>query len=170
MSRFDRVLPAALMVIPGPDGAVTFVRQLKGPYADNWLLPGGGIEPGEPAAAAAIREAHEETGIKVDSCSLFSVYEFSGKWKEGGYHLLMFAFLADRVYQPPALEFAGHNVGAMRQAGIGELPLHSTDLQILTDAGLAAYDRAAITAALAADGIAMRAHRVADTFDSERPV
>ncbi|KRD23281.1 MULTISPECIES: NUDIX domain-containing protein [unclassified Streptomyces] len=162
MDRFARALPAALMVIPGPDGTVTFIRQLKGPYANNWLLPGGGIEPGEPAEAAALREAREETGIAVRSCSLFAVYEFTGTWEQGGYHLLMFAFLADGAY---ALRpgFAGDNVGAIRQARIGEIDMHSTDLQILTDAGLASYDEETIARALAADGITMHAHRVAST-------
>jgi 8-oxo-dGTP diphosphatase len=36
-----RVITAALVVIPGPDGTVTFVRQERGPYAGWWLLPGG---------------------------------------------------------------------------------------------------------------------------------
>jgi ADP-ribose pyrophosphatase YjhB (NUDIX family) len=35
-----RVITAALVVIPGPDGTVTFVRQERGPYAGWWLLPG----------------------------------------------------------------------------------------------------------------------------------
>lgn len=30
-----------------------------------WVLPGGGIDPGETAEHAAIREAHEETGYHV---------------------------------------------------------------------------------------------------------
>ncbi|MDF3291660.1 NUDIX domain-containing protein [Streptomyces silvisoli] len=162
MNRFDRVLPAALLVLPGPEGTVTFVRQIKGPYAGNWLLPGGGIEPGEAAEAAARREAAEETGCVVDSCSLFAVYEFTGRWAQGSYHLLMFGFLADRAYALPG-GFTGHNVGGIRQARIGELPLHSTDLQILTDAGLAGFDDKVIAKALAADGITMAAHRVHGT-------
>jgi 8-oxo-dGTP pyrophosphatase MutT (NUDIX family) len=30
---------------------------------DMWITPGGGIEPGEDARAAVIRELHEETGL-----------------------------------------------------------------------------------------------------------
>ena len=31
-----------------------------------WALPGGGIDAGESAAEAAVREAQEETGLEVD--------------------------------------------------------------------------------------------------------
>ena len=31
-----------------------------------WLLPGGGIDAGESAAEAAVREAQEETGLEVE--------------------------------------------------------------------------------------------------------
>lgn len=162
MSRFDRVLPAALLVVPGPGRTVTFVQQLKGPYAGSWLLPGGGIEPGEAVCDAARREAHEETGVLVDSCSLFAVYEFTGTWEQGDYHLLMFACLADRAYELPE-GFTGHNVGEVRQGRVDDFPMHSTDLRILTDAGLASYDDEVIARALAEDGITMRAHRVASS-------
>ncbi|MEU7576864.1 NUDIX domain-containing protein [Streptomyces sp. NPDC041068] len=162
MNRFSRALPAALLAIPGPGGTVTFVHQLKGPYAGSWLLPGGGIEPGEAAEAAALREAREETGIAVESCSLSAVYEFTGKWEQGHYHLLMFAFRADRAYELP-VGYDGHNVGEIRQARIDDIAMHSTDLQILTDAGLASYDDETIARGLAEDGITMHAHRVGST-------
>lgn len=32
---------------------------------DRWLLPGGGINPGELSAACALREAREEVGYTV---------------------------------------------------------------------------------------------------------
>ena len=43
------------------------VLLLKGVISDGkWSMPGGGVERGERPAAAARRELHEETGIKVD--------------------------------------------------------------------------------------------------------
>lgn len=162
MSRYATVLPCALTVVPGPGGTVTFVHQMKGPYAGSWLLPGGGIERGETAEEAARREVFEETGCRVNRLALFAAYEFLGKWQEGDYHLLMLAFRADEATQVPD-GFQGHNVRAVRQAKVGELPLHSTDLQILTDAGYASFSQAEIGQALSQDGITMRAHTVSKT-------
>lgn len=44
--------------------------------SDNgcWALPGGGIEPDETAAVAAVREALEETGFEVELERLVGVY------------------------------------------------------------------------------------------------
>jgi 8-oxo-dGTP pyrophosphatase MutT (NUDIX family) len=33
----------------------------------RWCLPGGDVDPGEHPQAAALRELHEETGLKPDS-------------------------------------------------------------------------------------------------------
>jgi 8-oxo-dGTP pyrophosphatase MutT (NUDIX family) len=35
-----------------------------------WELPGGGLDPGETYAAAAVRELREETGIQVDVAAI----------------------------------------------------------------------------------------------------
>lgn len=44
--------------------------------SDNhqWGIPGGGIEPGEEPATAAIRETYEETGLHVDVTRLVGIY------------------------------------------------------------------------------------------------
>src|SRR5260221_166149 len=34
--------------------------------ADVWRPPGGGVKPGEDFAAGAVREAREETGLRVE--------------------------------------------------------------------------------------------------------
>lgn len=41
----------------------------------RWFLPGGLREPGEPLAAGAAREVHEETGVRVEIRSLAAISE-----------------------------------------------------------------------------------------------
>lgn len=55
------------------DGAVLLVERAAPPYAGHWSLPGGAIEPGETAQAAAARELGEETGIKAEFIGLVDV-------------------------------------------------------------------------------------------------
>jgi 8-oxo-dGTP diphosphatase len=45
---------------------VLFLRRAPGTFlGGHWELPGGTVEPGEDPAAAAVREAAEETGLRV---------------------------------------------------------------------------------------------------------
>lgn len=153
-----KIVTGVLAAVADPAGRVLFVAQTRGPFAGHWLLPGGGIEPGEAAETAVVREVREETGLTIENPCFVAVYEMRGEWAGGPYHLIMLGFRATAAGEIPP-DFRGHNVGGVRWARPGELPLHSTDLQILTDAGLAAYSQAEIAAALARDGITMRVYQ-----------
>ena len=54
------------------DGTVVLVRRRYPP--PGWALPGGFVEAGESAAAAARRELLEETSLEVEGLELFHVY------------------------------------------------------------------------------------------------
>lgn len=56
--------------VQGPDGRLLLVRQ-----RDQWLLPGGMLEPDETHAEGAAREVEEETGIPVEITGLGAIVE-----------------------------------------------------------------------------------------------
>lgn len=51
-----------------------------------WALPGGGIEPGESAAQALVREMHEELGVQVVPGALACVVENFFTYAGVAYH------------------------------------------------------------------------------------
>jgi ADP-ribose pyrophosphatase YjhB (NUDIX family) len=57
-----RIRVAVLLV---RDGAVLLVRHRK-PGREYWLVPGGGVDPGETLEEAGRREVLEETGLEVE--------------------------------------------------------------------------------------------------------
>lgn len=57
------------------DGLVLLVERGKGALPGTWSLPGGHIEPGERAMAAALREVAEETGVEAEILGLTDVHD-----------------------------------------------------------------------------------------------
>lgn len=55
---------------------VLLIKRGKAPRLGQWSIPGGRIEPGEPAAAAALRELKEETGVEAKILGLIDVVDY----------------------------------------------------------------------------------------------
>ena len=51
------------------------IERGKGPRRGIWSLPGGHIEPGETALAAALRELGEETGVTAEIRGLADIHD-----------------------------------------------------------------------------------------------
>jgi 8-oxo-dGTP pyrophosphatase MutT (NUDIX family) len=65
------------------------VLLVKHTYQPGWIFPGGGVEFGETAIAAAIREIDEEAGILAESDpELFGIYSNHSSFP--GDHLLFY--------------------------------------------------------------------------------
>jgi 8-oxo-dGTP diphosphatase len=79
-------------VVPSEEGEVLFIRRASDPYEGQWALPGGFVEVGETLKDAAVREAEEETGLKVEIVRLVGVYSDPDRDPRG--HNVSCAYLA----------------------------------------------------------------------------
>jgi putative (di)nucleoside polyphosphate hydrolase len=58
--------PCAGIMLANKDGKIFVGQRLDNPSSDAWQMPQGGIDDGEDARVAALRELSEETGISSD--------------------------------------------------------------------------------------------------------
>ena len=81
------------------DGRVALVKRGHPPLLGEWSIPGGVMEVGETVREAAVREACEETGLKVETQELLGIYDRLLRDENGRvqYHYLLVDFLCHRV-------------------------------------------------------------------------
>jgi ADP-ribose pyrophosphatase YjhB (NUDIX family) len=74
---------------------VLLIRRGTPPLLGEWSLPGGVLECGETLREAAIREAHEETGLVVEPGEMLGVYEriIRSDDERVRYHFVLIDFL-----------------------------------------------------------------------------
>ena len=90
---------------------VLLVQEADPEDEGRWNLPGGHVEPGEPITEGAVREAFEETGLRVRLTHLLSVYAGPGTLQK---RAIRFVFRADFE---EAEAIAGDGVLAVRIDG-----------------------------------------------------
>lgn len=78
---------------------VVLVRRGHPPLAGEWSIPGGVLEVGETLRHAAVREALEETGLRVEVGELLGVYDRVLRDADGRtrYHYVLIDFLCRRI-------------------------------------------------------------------------
>jgi putative (di)nucleoside polyphosphate hydrolase len=65
--------PCAGIMLANTDGQIFVGQRIdKAPEGDAWQMPQGGIDDGEDAEAAALRELYEETGITADKVDIIA--------------------------------------------------------------------------------------------------
>lgn len=74
IERNERVSGLACFVLPVDRGRLLLAKHTYG-YPDYWAMVGGLAEPGEDLAAAARREAQEETGLDVAVGTLIAIVD-----------------------------------------------------------------------------------------------
>jgi 8-oxo-dGTP diphosphatase len=147
------------MVIADGEGRFLTVRQRGGPFKDAWLLPGGGLEPGESAEDAVRREVHEETGLEVTS--LRPVIRYEVRLTSGAGYWGLVDLFAGEVRGAPRLGHAEEPIDWVEP----DPDLHPLLLRELRDAGLLTMDDAEIERRCAHAGIEMRPLGVSDASD-----
>jgi len=121
----QREFPEAPLVGVGAiiieDSRVVLVKRLHPPLQAQWSIPGGVLEVGELLREAAIREAHEETGLTVEPGELLGVYDriLRNAEKRVQYHYVLIDFLCRRVAGDLA---AASDAAEVKWFARGELP------------------------------------------------
>lgn len=85
-----------------PASPIVLISRQNPPH--GWALPGGFVDCGETVEAAAVREAAEETGLKVSLVELLGCY--SEPTRDPRFHAASVVFIANAVGEPRAADDA----------------------------------------------------------------
>jgi 8-oxo-dGTP diphosphatase len=77
------------------DGRILLIRRRNAPSLDMFAFPGGRAEPGETPTETALREFHEETGIRAHAPRPFAFYDLQAENPGRHFHLTVFLVEAD---------------------------------------------------------------------------
>ncbi|MBW3666123.1 MAG: NUDIX domain-containing protein [Actinobacteria bacterium] len=125
MLASDPVVGVGVVIIE--EGRLLVVRRGREPGRGLWAVPGGKVHPGETLAAAAAREAYEETGLDVEVGEVAWV----GEHVDDENHIVLIDFLATvRAGEPVAGDDA-IEVAWVAIDDPGDLPLTLTMHQLL---------------------------------------
>jgi 8-oxo-dGTP diphosphatase len=93
MSKIKKIQPVVLAFIKKDNTYLLTLRNdnASSPFNKKWQIPGGGLEFGESAEEAVIREAHEELGVEIEIVKM--VPKVLHKLHGDAWHGLFLSFL-----------------------------------------------------------------------------
>ncbi len=143
---------SAILVVQDDRGRVLLVRQRAGPFAGEWLLPGGGLEEGESFEDGLRREIREETCLEVQDTRLIARYDVKTQWPGAPARPMRVHLFAGVVRGEPRVGMDGEPV---EWRAVRADAAHPVLLQELRDAGAIDVPETTILAGLDARGIRM---------------
>ena len=100
------------------DNRVLLVRHT---YMDGWHFPGGGVDPGESAREAAVRELFEETGLRPsEPPTFFGLYW--NKALSGRDHVACFLARESRGVEPAEIKAQAMEIAEAAMFPLDALP------------------------------------------------
>ncbi|MBI4176821.1 MAG: NUDIX hydrolase [Candidatus Aenigmarchaeota archaeon] len=100
------------------DGKIVLIRRGANPFRGMWAIPGGHVNYRETVEHAAVREAFEETGLKIKLTKLVGVYS-DPKRNPDKEHRVAVAFAAKKTGGRLS---SGDDAAAVMLIPISELP------------------------------------------------
>ena len=88
------VAVSSAVLVFDTDGQTLFIRRARDPGRDKLALPGGFIDRGETAEAAAVREVREDAGVTLDNLEFLASFPNLYTYREVEYPVLDLFFVA----------------------------------------------------------------------------
>ena len=132
MSEPLRPTPCAGVVCFRGD-EVLLIKRGREPRLGQWSIPGGRIEPGEPASIAAMRELREETGVEAGLLGLIDVVD----WIDDERHYVLIDYAARWIAREPVAGDDAAEAKFYPVAELGELGLWDETVKVILQAYLA---------------------------------
>jgi len=102
MGEYKNPLPTVDIIIEMEGGGIVLIERKNPP--EGWALPGGFVDEGETLEEAAVREALEETGLKVRlRCQM---HAYSDPKRDPRFHTVSMVFVAKAGGVPVGMDDA----------------------------------------------------------------
>jgi len=133
VEKYRNPFPTVDIIIEMGKGRIVLIKRKNPPF--GWALPGGFVDYGESLESAAVREAEEETSLKVEL--LYQLGAYSDPQRDPRQHNISVVFVARAAGEPRAADDA---------AGVGIFDTDSLPETLAFDHGKILQDYFALCA------------------------